>query len=133
MKQPKVTAIYYKVGRIKMTIAKAAHIKAAYIFVNKNHLLHIAGTHTKELQALGFTAKDFVKHVAQSFTRIYKDKKTNALFLVVYHPEITHSAVIQLNYVENFEFWEIKTAAPYRTAFFKNKLLVWRKGAHPLK
>ncbi|MDR1545032.1 MAG: hypothetical protein LBS50_11645 [Prevotellaceae bacterium] len=35
--------------------------------------------------------------------------------------------------IEKFEFWEIKTATPVRTAFFKNKLLVWTKGAHPLK
>jgi len=124
---------YEKVGRITMPVARAAHVKAGDIMINQNHKIHIAGTHKKELAKVGMTASDFVKMVIENYTRIYKDSETNALILVVYNEKISNSAVIELNYEATKEFWEIKTASPYRNTFFKNKLLVWGKGAHPLK
>jgi hypothetical protein len=116
-----------------MPIAKAAHIKAAYILIDSNHLKHIDKNHNKELQNLGLNAIDFVNIIINSFTRIYKDKKTGAYYLAVYVEKYTNAAVVELSYCEKTEFWAIKTAAPFRTAFFNNKLLVWEKGAHPLK
>jgi len=80
---------------------------------------------------LGLTAQNFVKIIISSFTRIYKDEKTGAYYLAVYDEKTTNAAVIELNYVENLQFWEIKTAAPFRTAFFKNKLLVWKRERTP--
>ena len=124
---------YVKVGRITMPIAREAHVKAGDIYINNNHLKHIADNHNQELLNLGLTAWNFVNVIINSYTRIYKDTKTGAYYLAVYADEYTNAAVIELNFVENFEFWEIKTAAPFRTAFFKNKLLVWKKGANPLK
>jgi hypothetical protein len=53
--------------------------------------------------------------------------------LVIWESNRTKTAVIELNYIGKTGFWEIKTAAPFRTAEFKTKTPVWIKGAHPLK
>jgi len=131
MVEKKLISHYEKVGRITMPIAKSARIKAGNILVNNNYLKHIDGTHLKELSALGMTAQDFIIHITSSFNRIYRDMDTEVLFLVIYHSNITHSAVIKINFIDKKSFWEIKTAAPFRTAFFKNKLLVWQRERTP--
>jgi hypothetical protein len=119
---------YIKIGRISMPVSKKANVVCADICVDNNHILHIIGQHKKELSQLGMTAFDYVTLIAKNYTRIYKDKKTKALYLSVYSGnDRANSAVIEINYIGKLRWWEIKTAAPFRTAFFKSKLLIWER------
>lgn len=101
--------------------------------IDNNHIRHIKKQHGIELGQIGLSPLNFVKMVCASFDRIYKDRKTNVLYLVIWDETITKTAVIGLNYIGKTGFWEIKTAAPFRTTVFKTKSSVWVKGAHPLK
>ncbi len=86
---------FTKVGRITMPIAKAARMKAADIYVDENHIKHVAGKHKRELSQLGISAVDIVKLVASSFNRIYKADR-GCFFIVIFQKniDITKSAVI---------------------------------------
>jgi hypothetical protein len=121
---------YIKVGRISMSVSKKANIMSADICIDSNHIIHIGNEHKKELQQLGITALDFVKIIATSFNRIYQDKKTKALYLVLYtDKKSAKSAVIELNFAGKLRWWEIKTATPIRIAFFETKNLIYIKSA----
>ncbi|MDR1739800.1 MAG: hypothetical protein LBR45_03495 [Bacteroidales bacterium] len=119
---------FTKVGRITMPIAKAARMKAADIYVDENHIKHVVSRHSRELKQLGLSAIDIIRLVAGSFNRIYKADR-GCYFIVIYNKEKekTKSSVIELNYSAKKEFYEIKNSVPYRTEFFNNKSLLWKK------
>jgi hypothetical protein len=124
---------YTKVGRISMTIAKKAHIKAADIMIDENHIKHIGNKHKKELEKLGISVMDFVRLIVSSFTEI-REAQENTLYLVNINKQSKYFvAIIQLNYNLSREFWEIKTAIPIRTAVILKQNLIYKKGANPLK
>lgn len=124
---------YTKVGRISMTIAKKAHIKAADIMIDENHIKHIGNKHKKELEKLGVSVMDFVRLIVSSFTEI-REAQENTLYLVNINKQSKYFvAIIQLNYNLSREFWEIKTAIPIRTAVILKQNLIYKKGANPLK
>ena len=124
---------YLKIGRINMTRAKAAHIEAGDIKINKNHIYHVAGKHKAELHRLGLSSIDFIKMIVDNYNEI-REAKNGAYYLGMYvNGDYAFTAIISLNYNEKKKFWEIKTAIPMRTAVFIKKTLIWKKGANPLK
>lgn len=124
---------YLKIGRINMTRAKAAHIEAGDIKINKNHIYHIAGKHKTELKQLGISPIGFIKFIVDNYNEI-REAKDGTFFIGKNNGDsYTFTAIIGLNYNEKKKFWEIKTAIPMRTAVFVKKTLIWKKGANPLK
>lgn len=128
-KQSKSPNDYTKVGRITMTVARAAHIKAADIYVSPNQLRHIERRHGKEIGSCGLSALGFVENVCKRFNQI-RMGSDNSLLLVVYVERLSRVAAITLNYSLKDEFWEIKTAEPRESSAVMKKTLIWPE-AHP--
>ncbi|MDR0714800.1 MAG: hypothetical protein LBF89_11180 [Bacteroidales bacterium] len=116
---------YAKIGRLSMPVAKAIRRKAAYIYIDENHLQHIFINHCKELSALGFDALTFVKLVVTNYNRIYRGAG-NSLLLVIYNgnPKVT---AIELNIALKKGFYEVKTATVMSKIFLQKKELLWPK------
>ena len=124
---------YIKIGRINMTRAKEAHIKAADIKINKRHVKHVAGKHQKELEKLGFSALDFIQIIVDNYNEIREAKDGVCYLAHVIDDTHTYTAIIGLNYNEKKEFWEIKTAIPIRTTVFRKKKLIWKRERTPIR
>lgn len=108
-----------------MTVARQAHIKAADIVIDPNHIRHIDNEHKAELEALHISALLYVKTIANFFTEI-RQRPRNAVLLVMENdsrPDDTLTAELTLN--ERTQQWEVRTAQP-RSDVEKDKLL-WRK------
>ena len=124
-KQTKLPQGFIKVGRISMTIAREAHIKAADIVTTENYLIHIGNKHKSQLQPLGLNAFDYIKIVLTQFTEI-REAKRNAVLMVKQNPgQSNDTVVIELTLNSKLHLWEVRTAQP-RSDVSKNKLL-WRK------
>ena len=124
-KQTKIPQGFIKVGRISMTIAREAHIKAADIVTTENYLIHIGNKHKSQLKPLGLNAFDYIKIVLAQFTEI-REAERNAVLMVKQNPERTNdTVVIELTLNSKLHLWEVRTAQP-RSDVSKNKLL-WRK------
>ena len=65
-----------------MTIARQAHIKAADIVIDPNHIRHIENEHKEELETLHISALTHVKTIANFFTEI-RQRPRNAVLLVL--------------------------------------------------
>ena len=125
-KQTKIPQGFIKVGRISMTIAREAHIKAADIVTTENYLIHIGNKHKSQLQPLGLNAFDYIKIVLAQFTEI-REAERNAVLMVKQNPGRSNdTVVIELTLNYKLHLWEVRTAQP-RSDVSKNKLL-WRKG-----
>jgi hypothetical protein len=125
-KQTKLPQGFIKVGRISMTIAREAHIKAADIVTTENYLIHIGNKHKSQLQPLGLNAFDYIKIVLAQFTEI-REAERNAVLMVKQNPGRSNdTVVIELTLNYKLHLWEVRTAQP-RSDVSKNKLL-WRKG-----
>ena len=124
-KQTKLPQGFIKVGRISMTIAREAHIKAADIVTTENYLIHIGNKHKSQLQPLGLNAFDYIKIVLAQFTEI-REAERNAVLMVKQNPGRSNdTVVIELTLNYKLHLWEVRTAQP-RNDISKNKLL-WRK------
>ncbi|MDX9696482.1 MAG: hypothetical protein RBT49_11890 [Bacteroidales bacterium] len=106
---------YYKLGRLNKTVADKAKIKAADIYIDRNHILHIQKEHAKELESLGIKALDFVQTIVNNYNQIRKGTG-DSILLIVYHNDLHNTAAMQLNYAVDKEFWEVKTAQPRKTS-----------------
>ena len=125
-KQTKLPQGFIKVGRISMTIAREAHIKAADIVTTENYLIHIGNKHKSQLQPLGLNAFDYINIVLAQFTEI-REAERNAVLMVKQNPGRSNdTVVIELTLNYKLHLWEVRTAQP-RSDVSKNKLL-WRKG-----
>ena len=125
-KQTKLPQGFIKVGRISMTIAREAHIKAADIVTTENYLIHIGNKHKSQLQPLGLNAFDYIKIVLAQFTEI-REAERNAVLMVKQNPGRSNdTVVIELTLNYKLHLWEVRTAQP-RSDVSKNKL-PWRKG-----
>ena len=116
---------FIKIGRIGMTVARQAHIKAADIVIDPNHIRHIDNEHKAELESLHISALTYVKTIANFFTEI-RQRPRNAVLLVLeneHRPADTLTAELTLN--EHTHQWEVRTAQP-RSDVEKDRLL-WRK------
>ena len=88
---------YIRVGRLKMNIAKAAHLKSADIYVSENYIKHIENKHHVELTKIGFTAFDFVTHICDKYNQI-REGSDDSYLLVLYNEKLPYVASISLNY-----------------------------------
>ena len=116
---------YIKVGRIKQTVAKEAHIKAADIMVNANHVKHIAKYHITELNSLAISPLDYVKMVVDNFTQIRSNKGQSLLLVKSNEDRDFDTVSIELLYDNIQNFWEVKTAQPRRD--LRTNELLWEK------
>jgi hypothetical protein len=113
---------YIKVGRLSQPVAKIIRRKSADIYIDDNHLKHIALRHGKELEAIGFDAMTFVLLVVKNYNRIYKGTGTS-LLLVMYNgkPKVT---AIELNLALKQGFYEVKTATIMKKSYLKEDSLL---------
>lgn len=116
---------YYKIGRLRMPIAKKIGVRCSDIYINKNHLAHIAHVHATELSQLGVSAMDYVSMIATRYNMILQGTGSS-LLLVVYRGENNDVAAIDLNYSTKKGFWEVKTAQPRRYAEIARKKILWQ-------
>lgn len=131
-KQTKIPQGFIKVGRISMTIAREAHIKAADIVTTENYLIHIGNKHKSQLQPLGLNAFDYIKIVLAQFTEI-REAERNAVLMIKQNPGQTNdTVVIELTLNSKLHLWEVRTAQP-RSDISKNKLLWSKENGKPAK
>ncbi len=131
-KQTKIPQGFIKVGRISMTIARDAHIKAADIVTTENYLIHIGNKHKSQLQPLGLNAFDYIKIVLAQFTEI-REAERNAVLMIKQNPGRTNdTVVIELTLNSKLHLWEVRTAQP-RSDISKNKLLRSKENGKPAK
>lgn len=131
-KQTKIPQGFIKVGRISMTIAREAHIKAADIVTTENYLIHIGNKHKSQLQPLGLNAFDYIKIVLAQFTEI-REAERNAVLMIKQNPGRTNdTVVIELTLNSKLHLWEVQTAQP-RSDISKNKLLWSKENRKPAK
>ena len=114
-RRPPDTGGYIKVGRIRQPIARKAHIKAADVVIDRNHIRHIMNYHSRELEArFGITVLDYVTIVVARFNEIRKNKG-DSILLVKRNRAGSHDTVtIELAYNPGKDLWEVKTAQPRR-------------------
>lgn len=124
-KQSRIPKDYIKVGRISMTIAHEAHIKAADIVVTQNYLTHVKNEHNSQLEPLGLCAFDYIKIVVTQFTEI-REAHHNAVLLVKQNQDRPNdTVVIELTLNSKLNLWEVRTAEPRGKV--SGKRLLWRK------
>ena len=116
---------YYILGRLRMPVAKKIGVQCADIYIDSNHIAHIAHVHAVELAQLGVSADDYVAMIAQRYNMILQGSG-GSLLLVVYRGESNHVAAIDLNYSTKKGFWEVKTAQPRRYAEIARKKILWQ-------
>ncbi|MCL2681942.1 MAG: hypothetical protein FWE63_00485 [Bacteroidales bacterium] len=125
--QPRIEdqAHYYKVGRLRKSVAEQIRRVAADIYISENYLKHIFNRHKKELEGIGITPKVFVDLVVSNFNRIYKGTGRSIL-LVLWNgkPKVV---AVELNFALKKEFYEVKTATVMRKEFFNDRNLLWKK------
>jgi hypothetical protein len=124
-KAPKQPAVPHLVGRLSAPIGRAIHRKAANIYVDASHLIHIANKHGADLAPMGLDPLSFVCLVLKGYNRIYTGTG-KSLQMVVYNgtPQVT---VIELNWGEKKKFYEVKTATVMRKDYLKDDKLLWKK------
>lgn len=120
---------YIKVGLISRQRGKEAKIEAASIYVTENYLKHIETKHSTELQKLNMTAFEFVKLVCNNYNQI-REGSGSSILLVVYNEALPLVAAIDINYVLEEHFWEVKTAEPRRCSAVIKKALIWEAAKH---
>ncbi len=122
----KISKPYIKVGRLKATIAKEAHLKCADIYVSENQIKHICARHKTELEQLGLSVDMYIKSILENFNQI-REGSDNSVLLVVFRDGNKHhnTAAISLNYSIEDEFWEIKTAQPRKTEDIMKRKKIW--------
>ena len=123
----KIPPEYIKVGRINMTIARKAHIKAGDIVVHPHYIRHIELEHGEQLANLGITASDYIKVIIEKFSQIRKGSD-NSILLVIKSFGKNKVLALQLTDLidDKNQVWEIHTSYP-RNKFNKNQKLLWER------
>ena len=119
---------YKRIGRINMTIARKARIKAGDIVVHPNYIRHVNLSHAKELEALGISAIDYISIIANNFNQIRKGTD-GSILLVVKNNQKNDVLAAQLTSLIDDKgkyIWEIHTSQP-RNRFSKNQEIIWEK------
>ena len=117
---------YTKVGRLKSTIARQAHLKCADIYVSENEIKHIENKHSVELEQLGLSADVYVKTIINNFNEI-REGANGSILLVIFEKDndFHNTAALTLNYSIEEGFWEVKTAQPRNTKNLLKKKKIW--------
>ena len=108
-----------------MTIAREAHIKAADIVVDENHLVHIGNEHKSQLQPLGLNAFDYIKIVLEQFSEIREAERNAVLIVKRNQGRVNDTVIIELTLNSKLHLWEVRTAEPRRKV--SDKKLLWSK------
>lgn len=116
----------FKIGRLRMTIAKAINKRCADIYISDTHIKHIERKHSKELEQLGIGAFEYVKTIVSNFNQILKGSGVSILLVIKTKSEIHHVAAVSLNYCTKKGIWEVKTAQPRRTSEIERKKILWQ-------
>lgn len=124
-KQSRIPSGFIKVGRITMTIAQKAHIKAADIVIDQNHLLHIEKQHKTQLEPLGLNAFDYIKIVLSQFTEIREAPRNSVLMVKQNEGRPKDTVIIEMTMNSKLHLWEVRTAQPRSDV--RNNRLLWRK------
>ncbi|MBR2105248.1 MAG: hypothetical protein IJ933_08235 [Bacteroidales bacterium] len=122
----KIRTPYTKVGRLKSTIARQAHLKCADIYVSENEIKHIENKHSVELEQLGLSADVYVKTIINNFNEI-REGANGSILLVIFEKDndFHNTAALTLNYSIEEGFWEVKTAQPRNTKNLLKKKKIW--------
>ena len=122
----KIRTPYTKVGRLKSTIARQAHLKCADIYVSENEIKHIENKHSVELEQLGLPADVYVKTIINNFNEI-REGANGSILLVIFEKDndFHNTAALTLNYSIEEGFWEVKTAQPRNTKNLLKKKKIW--------
>jgi hypothetical protein len=125
VKVAKGPAVPQLVGRLSAPIARAIHRKAASIYVDADHLVHIANKHGAELATVGLDPLSFVCLVLKGYNRIYTGSG-KSLLMVIYNgtPKVT---AIELTLGWKKEFYEVKTATVMSKTFLEKKKQLWSR------
>ena len=134
-KNKKVPGGYTFVGHFHSATANAIGLPGGDVFISRNYIKHIANRHGKELKQLGLSAVSYAKFVLGNFNRIYGDtpsrrtERPTCLF-VIYNPELSHVAAVEMNMAPKEGFWEIHTVHPISIKqLAENPLLYEKKNA----
>lgn len=119
---------YRKIGRIKYSIYKQCYVKSADIYISENQIKHIENKHGNELAKVGMSALEFITMVCNQFNQIRKTR--DGVILVIYNENLSYTAIIELQYLGDKDFWEVKTAGPRRTPTVEKKVLIWEAAKH---
>ncbi|MBR3725243.1 MAG: hypothetical protein IKN11_07670 [Bacteroidales bacterium] len=135
-KQPEIRDPFLRVGTIRSSIAKAAGIPSADIYISRNFNTHMKNRHKTEYQQVGLDAITYAQTICRNFNQIREtgkaDDKVKVAVLLIVHKERMHDvAVVELNYSHKYHFWEIKTAEPRRDSSVKKLALKWEGAKHP--
>lgn len=116
---------YIKVGRLKMNVAKAAHLKCADIVVSQNYLKHIEKKHSTELKTLGIDSYSYVKLIVDNYNQIRQGSDDSVLLVVFRVGDLHDVAAIKLTYITSKDVWEVKTAQPRNSKDVLKRKLLW--------
>ena len=119
---------YMKIGRINQTRARKAHISAADILINQNHINHIAIKHKRELAELHISAWDYIAMIIAMYDEIRQNQGTSILLIKSNPDKANDTVTIELTLNIKYKFGEVRTAQP-RSDVSKNKLLWTQKKA----
>lgn len=119
---------YIKVGRINMTIAKKAHIKAADVVVHPDDIEHIEEGHAEQLRSLGISVIDYLSIIVDNFNQVRKGSD-GSILLVLTSPY--KNLVLALRLMEEVDderrlVWQVRTLYP-ADKFRKNQILLWER------
>jgi hypothetical protein len=133
---PAIRDPFIRVGTINKAVAKAAKIQAADIYINRNYRAHIRNRHAAEYEQAGLDVVTYARTICQNFNQIRAtgkavDEIKEAVLLVVHKEKLHDVAVIELNYSQEYHFWEIKTAEPRRNSAINKLALKWEEAKHP--
>jgi hypothetical protein len=119
---------YIKLGRLDKRIADKINRKAADICIDYNHLRHIENGKGDFLDKIKLDALSYVKKIVDNFTEIRKGKN-GALLLVAAIEENNHKniAVIELQLLQKYSFYMVKTAMARRRGMVENEIILWQK------
>lgn len=122
----KINKPYTKIGRLKSTIAKKAHLKCADIYISENQIKHIKNKHCAELEQLGLSAEVYIKTIISNFNEI-REGASDSILLVIFEKgnDFHNTAALTLNYSVEEGFWEVKTAQPRNTQNLLKKKKIW--------
>lgn len=117
---------YYKIGRIKMLVARAAHIQSADIYVSATVLKHIYQRHLTELEKAKCTPLKYVTDIAENYNEIWSSYK-NRILLTIKKKNATIMVVelVKIGTKDKGK-WEVVTATRKEDKYFKNKKLLWK-------
>ena len=121
-------------GEISQEIASEIHRQAGKIRLRrgieiKGHKGNFGAAHIErekrltDLKNVGFeNARDFVEYVCMDFDSIYNNGKS----LIICKTDKQMSiAYVELTPAPDGDFYDVKTATPIRSDFFKNKTPLW--------